>query len=75
MSDDNQPKRKRGRPRGKGTEPRITFTLPQDHFDFLRLLVRVKKRFGKSEHEAAKYIVQKELDELFRADFHKKEIE
>jgi hypothetical protein len=53
----------------------VWFTLPQHHFDYLKHLAMEKKRFGDTPNDAAKFIVIRELDLMFRGDFHKKEID
>jgi hypothetical protein len=69
------PKRPRGRPPGKSDAKDVWFRLPPHHYDYLRHLVMVKKRFGDTPNDAAKFILMRELDAMFRGDFHKKEIE
>jgi hypothetical protein len=70
-----EPKRPRGRPPGKSGARKVWFTLPQSHFDYLKHLSEVKKRFGDTPNDAAKFILIRELDVMFQTDFHKKEIE
>lgn len=67
------PKRKMGRPPGKGDDAPIKFKLPKGHYTYLRHLVVDKRRLGSSVHEAARFIVIRELDEMLKADYHKKE--
>jgi hypothetical protein len=69
------PKRPVGRPRGKGEAEPVTFTLPTDHYVYLRHLVQDKKRLGRSVNDAARHILIRELDAMFKADYHKKEID
>jgi hypothetical protein len=72
MADPPQ-KRSRGRPpRGVQLTPSVSFTLPGDHYDYLRYLVEVKRRLGTTVNEAARYILIRELDKMLRARYHKK---
>jgi len=68
-------KRKRGRPPGKGDGREVKFKLPQHHYDYLLHLAVVRKRYGETANDAAKFLLIRELDAMFRGDFHKKEIE
>jgi hypothetical protein len=68
------PKRGRGRPRKEGTDVPLHLSLPKHHFDYLHFLVVKKHRLGTSVQEAAEQILIRELDALFRADYHLKEI-
>lgn len=70
-----EPKRPRGRPPGKSDALEVWFKLPRHHYDYLRHLATEKKQFGDTVNDAAKYILIRELDAMFRSDFHKKEIE
>jgi hypothetical protein len=68
-------KRKRGRPRKDGdAKIRIIFRLPEHNFQYLEYLVLRKKRLGESIHEAARYILVRELEEMFHSGYHKEEI-
>ena len=69
----NEPKRPVGRPPGKGEAELVSFTLPKDHYDYLRHLVHDKKRLGRSVHDAARHILIRELDAMFKADYHNKD--
>ena len=68
-------KRGRGRPPGKGDGREVKFKLPQHHYDYLLHLATVRKRFGDTANDAARFIPIRELDAMFRTDFHKKEID
>lgn len=74
MSDGTQ-KRKPGRPR-KDPEADVTFevTIPRHHFDYLEFLALKKHRLGTSAKAAAELILVRELDKMFTADYHAKEI-
>jgi len=63
MSGD-KPKRKRGRPKKEVDGESLTLELAQHHYDYLRFLVVVKKRFAISAIEAAQYILTRELEKL-----------
>ena len=67
------PKRGRGRPPGKSERSQITFSLPKDDYAYLDMLVREKKRLGNSVNDAARQILIRELYEMRRTEFHKKE--
>ena len=69
------PKRPVGRPPGKGEAESVTFTLPKDHYDYLRRLVYEKKRLGRSVNDAARYILIRELDAMLRDDYHNKKFD
>jgi hypothetical protein len=71
----NTEKRSAGRPPGKSDARRVWFTLPQHHYDYLTKLAVVKKRFGDTPNDAAKFLLIRELSAMFDADFHKKEID
>ena len=70
----DQPKRGRGRPRKTVDKMPLKLWIPQHNFDYLTYLVERKSRLGGSVNEAAQHILIRELDALFRADYHKKEI-
>jgi hypothetical protein len=74
MSDQPQ-KRGRGRP-SKPPDADRTFevTIPRHHFDYLEFLAVKKRRLGITPKQAAEHILIRELDALFRADYHAKEI-
>ncbi len=74
MAEDG-PKRRVGRPPGKSDTERVTFTLPKDHFAYLRYLVAEKRRLGNSVNEAARHILIRELDAMLRGDYHKQGFE
>jgi hypothetical protein len=69
------PKRRRGRPKTPpDAEKTFEVTLPKHHYDYLHFLADKKRRFGISAKAAAEYLLIRELDALFRADYHAKEI-
>jgi hypothetical protein len=68
------PKRSRGRPRKTGHEIPLKLSIPKHNFDYLTYLVERKSRLGGSVNEAAQHILIRELDALFRADYHTREI-
>ena len=72
---DQTPKRGRGRP-PKAPDADRTFevTLPRHHADYLEFLATKKRRLGITAKAAAEHILIRELDALFRADYHAKEI-
>lgn len=57
-----------------GEAEQVTFTLPKDHYDYLRFLVQEKKRLGRSVNDAARHILIRELDEMQQGGYHLKEI-
>src|SRR5208282_2062557 len=63
MSSD-KPKRKRGRPRKEVEGISLTLKLAQHHYEYLRFLAVVKKRYGTSAVEVAEYILTRELEIL-----------
>lgn len=63
MSND-KPKRKRGRPKKEVEGIALTLKLAQHHYEYLRFLAVVKKRYATSAVEAAEYILTRELDIL-----------
>ena len=67
------PKRGRGRPRGKSERSQVTFSLPKGDYAYLDMLVREKKRLGKSVNDAARQILIREVYEMRRTEFHKKD--
>jgi hypothetical protein len=70
-----KPKRSRGRPRKKDDADRkLTVVIPKHHFDYLEFLALRRHRLGKSAKEVAEHILIRELDAMFRADYHLKEI-
>ncbi len=72
---DQLPRRRPGRPR-KPPDADQTFevTLPRHHYDYLEFLAVKKRRLGITAKQAAEFILIRELDALFRADYHAKEI-
>jgi hypothetical protein len=72
---DQLPKRGRGRP-PKPPDADHTFevTLPRHHADYLEFLATKKRRLGITAKAAAEHILIRELDALFCADYHAKEI-
>ena len=66
-------KRPRGRPPGKSDRSQVTFSLPKDDYAYLGILVRDKKRLGHSVNDAARHILIRELYEMRRTEFHKKD--
>jgi hypothetical protein len=68
------PKRGRGRPRKEGSDKPLSVTLPRHHFDYLTFLALRKHRLGTSAKEVAEHILIRELDAMFMADYHLKEI-
>lgn len=68
-------KKPRGRPKLADDSEEVIFSIPKHHFDYLRHLSETMRRFGNTPNEAAKFILVRELDLMFRSDFHKKEIE
>jgi len=71
----NEPKRPVGRPPGKAEREAVTFTLPKDHYAYLRYLVHEKKRLGRSVNDAARHILIRELDEMQQGGYHKKDFD
>lgn len=69
------PKRGPGRP-PKPPDADHTFevTLPRHHADYLEYLAVKKRRLGITSKAVAEHILIRELDALFRADYHAKEI-
>jgi hypothetical protein len=51
----------------------FTVTIPKDHFDYLELLALRKHRLGSSAKKAAELMLIRELDALFKSDYHKKQ--
>jgi len=51
----------------------VTFSLPKDDYAYLQMLVREKKRLGRSVNDAARQILIRELYEMRRTEFHKKD--
>jgi hypothetical protein len=69
------PKRGRGRPKTPpDAEKVIEVSLPRHHYEYLQFLAEKKRRFGITAKAAAEYLLIRELDALFRADYHAKEI-
>ena len=68
----DQPQRRpRGRPpKAAQINPQVTFTLPDDHYDYLRYIVEVRRRLGTTVNEAARYILIRELDKMLRRRYH-----
>jgi hypothetical protein len=67
------PKGRRGRPPGKSERSQVTFSLPKDDYAYLQMLVREKKRLGRSVNDAARQILIREVYEMRRTEFHKKD--
>lgn len=69
------PRRRRGRP-NKAPDADKTFdvTIPMHHYEYLEFLAVKRHQFGINAKQAASYLLVRELDSLFRADFHAKEI-
>jgi hypothetical protein len=44
------------------------------HYEYLEFLAVKRHQFGINAKQAASYLLVRELDSLFRADFHAKEI-
>ena len=75
MSDQPVPKRKVGRPvKPPDADKTFDVTIPKHHYDYLEFLALKKRRLGITAKEAAEFILIRELDALFRADYHAKEI-
>jgi hypothetical protein len=80
VSESDQPtsppsKRGRGRPRTPpDAEKILEISIPRHHYDYLQFLADKKRRFGITAKAAAEYLLIRELDSLFRADYHAKEI-
>jgi hypothetical protein len=72
---DQPAKRRRGRP-AKPPDADKTFevTIPRLHYEYLEFLAVKKRRLGITAKQAAEFILIRELDALFRADYHAKEI-
>jgi hypothetical protein len=72
---DQSPKRGPGRPRKPpGADETFEVTIPRHHYDYLEFLAVKKRRLGITAKQAAETILIRELDALFRADYHAKEI-
>lgn len=71
---EERPKRKRGRPRKEGDDVLLNLHLPRHNYEYLQYLVVKKHRLGVTVVEAAEHILIRELDALFRADYHAKGI-
>jgi len=69
------PKRRPGRP-NKAPDADKTFdvTIPMHHYRYLEFLAVERHQFGINAKQAAAYLLIRELDSLFRADHHAKEI-
>ena len=70
-----QEKRPVGRPR-KAPDADVTFevTIPRHHYDYLEYLGEKKRRLGINAAKVAEHLLIRELDEMFRSDYHLKEI-
>ena len=72
---DEPPKRGPGRPpKSPDADKTFDVTIPRHHYDYLEFLAVKKRRLGTSAKQAAELILIRELDALFRADYHAKEI-
>jgi len=72
---DQPPKRGRGRPfKAPDADKTFEVTIPRHHYDYLEFLATKKRRLGITAKQAAEHILIRELDGLFRADYHAKEI-
>jgi hypothetical protein len=71
---DEKPKRPRGRPPKGGEDVTLKVTLPKHHHDYLEFLAVRKHRLGTSAKQVAEHILIRELDAMFRDDYHAKEI-
>jgi hypothetical protein len=72
---DTPAKRARGRPfKPPDADKTFEVTLPRQHYDYLEFLATKKRRLGITPKQAAEHILIRELDALFRADYHAKEI-
>ena len=69
---DQPEKRRPGRPRKANQNPPLSVQLPDGHYEYLRYIVRVTRRLGATENDAAKFILIRELDKLMRGRYHKK---
>ncbi len=68
-------KRKRGRPKTpEDAEKTLEIKIPRHHYDYLHFLAEKRRAFGITATAAAEYLLIRELDALFRADYHAKEI-
>ena len=65
-------KRGPGRPRKDKSFPPIAFQLPEGHHEYLSYLVRVRRRLGDTENEAARFILIRELDKMMRGRYHER---
>jgi hypothetical protein len=72
---DQPPKKTVGRPR-KPPDADVTFevTIPRHHYDYLEYLGEKKRRLGINAKQSAEHILIRELDKMFRTDYHLKEI-
>jgi len=66
-------KRGPGRPPKERKYPDVAFKLPDGHYEYLRYVVRVNRRLGDSENDAARFILIRELDKMMRGQYHKKD--
>lgn len=72
---DQPPKRGPGRPpKAPDADKTFDVTIPRHHYDYLEFLAVKKHRLGITAKQAAELILIRELDALFRADYHAKEI-
>ncbi len=72
---DQAPKRGRGRPfKPPDADKTFEVTIPRHHYDYLEFLAVKKRRLGITAKQAAEHILIRELDALFRTDYHAKEI-
>ena len=72
---DQPTKRPVGRPK-KPADADVTFevTIPRHHYEYLDYLGEKKRRLGINAKQAAELILIRALDEMFRDDYHLKEI-
>jgi hypothetical protein len=68
------PRRKRGRPAGSGGGVSLNIKIPRHNFDYLTYLVERKNRLGTTVKEAAQFLLIRDLEALFDAGYHEKEI-
>jgi len=61
----------RGKPPNKGENKAFEVTIPLDHYEYLTLLAKMN-RLGVTETQVASHILIRELDAMFRADYHSK---
>jgi hypothetical protein len=64
---------RRGPPGNKGKPKRFQVSIPLNHYEYLTLLAAMN-RLGLKESDVAAHILIREIDLMFKSDYHEKKV-